>query len=241
MKAIPFVEQADRALVLYANRLTGRNVAFDKVVFDIADSSFLAGGVFLAIYLWLWFETDEKGVHLQRRNIVVGLMAAVLVGVVSRFLQVLLPFHRMPLASPDLGLRAPLGIDSASLNNFSSLPSNHAALFFALSVPLWMHSRWLGAAATAWIVLVICLPLLYLGYHWPSDLIAGAVLGMVLMLLLSRLIGATGIPDRIVRASSSHPQTFYTVAWLIILEIALLFPEVQAFLPDVARLARTFI
>jgi undecaprenyl-diphosphatase len=237
----PLFEQADRALVLYANHLTGRSIAFDKVIFDIADSSYLAGGVILAAYWWLWFEMDESGVHLQRRNVVVGLAAAVLVGVVSRLLQVLLPFHRMPLASADLALHAPLGIDSASLNNFSSLPSNHAALFFALSVPLWMHSRWLGAAATAWIVLVICLPLLYLGYHWPSDIVAGAVLGVVLMFAFCRLIGATGFPGRIVRASSSHPQTFYTVAWLIILEIALLFPEVQAFLPDVARLTRTLI
>ena len=69
-------------------------------------------------------------------------------------------------------------------------------LFFALCVPLWMRSRWLGAAATIWTLLAICLPLLYLGYHWPSDIFAGAVVGVALMLLLCRPVGATGLPDR---------------------------------------------
>ena len=103
-------------------------------------------------------------------------------------------------------------------------------LFFALSVPLWMRSRWLGAAAAVWTLLAICLPLLYLGYHWPSDIVAGAVVGVALMLLLCRLIGATGLPDRVVRFSATHPPAFYAIAWLFALEIAVLFGDVRGFL-----------
>ncbi len=234
-------EQTDRALTQYANQLVGRSTVLDKFVYDIADSSLLNGGVFLAAFWWLWFETDQSGVYAQRRNVVVALLAATVVAGASRLLQILLPFHHLPLRNPDLGLRLPFGIDPTLLNDFSSFPSNHAALFFALSVPLWMRSRWWGAAAAAWTLLVICLPLLYLGYHWPSDVVAGAVVGVALMLLLCRLIGATGLPDRVVRFSATHPPAFYAIAWLFALEIAVRFGEVQAFFLDAARLARTLL
>jgi undecaprenyl-diphosphatase len=104
-----------------------------------------------------------------------------------------------------------------------------------------MRSRWLGAAAAVWTLLVICLPLLYLGDHWPSDIVAGAVVGVVLMLLLCRLIGASGLPDRVVGFSATHPPAFYAIAWLFALEIAVLFGDVQAYFRDAARLARALL
>ena len=114
-------------------------------------------------------------------------------------------------------------------------------MFFSLCVPLWMRSRWLGAAAVVWTLLVICLPLLYLGFHWASDVVAGAVFGVALMLLLRRPIGATGIPDRVVRFSATNPPAFYAIAWLFALQLALLFGDVRAFFRDAASLARVLL
>jgi hypothetical protein len=69
--------QTDRALTLYANQFAGRSIVLDKCVYDILDTSLLNGGVFLAAYWWLWFEADESGVHAQRRNVVVALLAVI--------------------------------------------------------------------------------------------------------------------------------------------------------------------
>jgi hypothetical protein len=74
-----------------------------------------------------------------------------------------------------------------------------------------------------------------------SDIFAGAVIGVALMLLLCRLIGAAGLPDRVVRFSATHPSAFYAIAWLVALEIAVRFDAVQAFLSDAARLARAVL
>jgi|HubBroStandDraft_3_1064219.scaffolds.fasta_scaffold16349_2 undecaprenyl-diphosphatase len=238
MNVMTLFEQTDRALTLYANQFAGRSIVLDKFVFDILDTSLLNGGVFLAAYWWLWFEADESGVHAQRRNVVVALVAVIVVAGASLLLKVLLPFRYPPLSNPDLGLRLPFGVDPTALNHFSSFPSGHAMLFFALSVPLWIRSRWFGAAAAVWTLLMICLPLLYLGDHWPSDIVAGAVVGVALMLLLCRLIGATGLPDRVVRFSATHPPAFYAIAWLVALEITARFGGVEAFFSDAARLAR---
>ena len=235
------VEQIDRALALYANQFAGGSIVLDRFVNDILDTSLLNGGVFLAAYWWLWFEADESGVHAQRRNVVVALLAVIGVAGALKLLKVLLPFRYCPLNNPDLGLRLPFGADQASFNHFSAFPSGHTMLFFALCVPLWMRSRWLGAAAAVWTLLAICLPLLYLGDHWPSDIVAGAVVGVALMLLLCRLIGATGLPDRVVRFSATHPPAFYAIAWLFALQFALLFGDVRAFFLDAASLARALL
>jgi len=40
------------------------------------------------------------------------------------------------------------------------------------------------------------------------------VFGVALMLLLRRRIGATGLPDRVVRFSATNPPAFYAIAWL---------------------------
>jgi undecaprenyl-diphosphatase len=238
---VTLIEQTDRALTLAANQFAGRSIILDKFMYDILDTVLLNGGVFVAAYWWLWFEADESGVQARRRNVVVAVLAVIGVAGALKLLKILLPFRHNPLNSPDLGLRLPFHVDPTSLSDVSSFPSGHAALFFALSVPLWMRSRWLGAAATVWTLLAICLPLLYLGDHWPSDIVAGAVIGVALMLLLWRPIGATGLPDRVLRFSQSHPPAFYAIAWLVALEIAVRFDGVQAYVTGAARLARALL
>jgi undecaprenyl-diphosphatase len=109
MNAMTLFEQTDRALTLSANQFAGRSLVLDRFVNDILDTSLLNGGVFLASYWWLWFEADESGVHTQRRNVVVALLAVIVVAGASRLLKVLLPFR--PLNDPDLGLRLPFGVD----------------------------------------------------------------------------------------------------------------------------------
>jgi hypothetical protein len=172
---VTLIEQTDRALALAANQFAGHSIVLDKLVHDTITTTLPNGGVFVAAFCWIWFETDETGVHGHRRNVVTALLAVV---------------------------------------------------------------DWLGAAAAVWTSLTICLLLLYRGDHWLSDIVAGAVVAVALMLLLCRLIGATGLPDRVVRFSAAHPPVFYTIAWLFALEIAQLFGDVQVYVKDVVRLAR---
>ena len=233
-------EQTDRALALAANQFAGRSIILDRLVNDLVATALPTGGVLVAALCWVWFEADETGVQAHRRTIVTALLAVMVVVGAVWLLKAALPFRHRPLNDPDLGLRVSFGVDP-SLNYSSTFPSGHTAFFFALSVPLWMRSRWLGSAAVVWTSLTVCLPLLYRGEHWLSDIVAGAVVGVALMLLLCRLIGATGLPDRVIRFSETHPSAFYTIAWLFALEIAELFGDVQAYFRDAARLARALL
>ncbi len=227
----------DRTLLLWINHPAGQNGVVDRFVFDVADSNLVKGGIFLAFYWWLWFTDDG----LRRRDVIVSLVAAIITAILSRGLQVALPFHLRPAHTPGLGFHMPYGLDPQTLNTFSSFPSDHAMLFFALCVPVWQRSRWLGALAMLWTVLVICMPRIYLGYHFPSDVVAGAVLGVVFMVVLCRLIGRLRLPDRVVHFSKTHPAAFYAIAFLVSFELALLFADLRHFILDAVRLGKMLV
>jgi undecaprenyl-diphosphatase len=235
------LQRLDILLVLWINQPAGRNALLDRSVFDIADSTILQGGFFIAQYWWLWLKATKSGQSAHRREIAVALIGGIVAAVASRILQVGLPFHNRPLHTPWLGLHLPIGVDPGSLNTFSSFPSDHAVLFFALCVPLWARSRSWGLAAAVWTLFVICLPRIYLGYHWPSDVAAGAVMGVVIMLVVMRLLMASSIPDRALRLEGSHPVVFYTVSWLLLLELSVLFYDLRHFALDVMQLAKMLV
>lgn len=229
--------EIDGVVLLWINQFAGQNGVLDKLVYDTADANLLKGGVFLAAYWWLWFERQGE----RRRKIAVAIIAASATAALSRLLQVALPFHQRPLHSPPTGFHMPLTVDPETLNTFSSFPSDHAMLFFALAVPLWNRSRWLGAAAMIWAVLVISLPRVYLGYHYPSDTLAGAVLGVLCMVVFSALLARTNFPERVVQFANFCPAAFYPLAFVLSFELATLFGDTRHLLLDAIRVGKMLV
>lgn len=123
------IEQTDRALALAANQFAGHSIVLDKLVHDIITTTLPNGGVFVAAFCWIWFETDETGVHGHRRNVVTALLAVVVVAGAVWLLKALLPFRGRPLHDSDVGLRVPFGVDPISLNDLGAFPSGHTAFF----------------------------------------------------------------------------------------------------------------
>jgi undecaprenyl-diphosphatase len=58
-----------------------------------------------------------------------------------------------------------------------SLPSLHASNFFAMAGVAWSAGRRTGLAAVV-IAALVALSRVYLGVHWPTDVLAGAVWGL---------------------------------------------------------------
>lgn len=234
------IKRWDEWLILLINQPAGRNELLDQFVLDVADSAVLKGGVFLATYCWIWFERGDRREDM-RRMIVASTLAALFVALIVRLMQTGLPFHPRPLHAPAFGLNMPLSVHPESLRTWSSFPSDHAALFFALSIPIWTWSRPFGIVAFCWVLLVICLPRAYLGFHYPSDVVGGAVLGIVLMLAARGALLKTSLPDRIVRWSGLYPGAFSAIALLYALELATLFEDARHFALDALRFAGRLI
>jgi undecaprenyl-diphosphatase len=64
-----------------------------------------------------------------------------------------------------------------------SFPSGHASFFFAFAAVVYAYDRRLGALAILASVL-ICLARVAAGIHYPSDILAGAILGTAVGALL---------------------------------------------------------
>jgi undecaprenyl-diphosphatase len=229
-----WLHSVDTSLALWINAPAGCSAVLDKLGYDIADSPLLKGGLFLSFYWWLWFDRAPG----RRREVAAALTAAVVVAILSRLVQVGLPFHQRPLHTPGLGVHLPLGVEPEMLNTFSSFPSDHAMLFFALCLPIWRYSRPLGLAAMLWTLLIICLPRIYLGYHYPSDILGGAVAGVGLMMLLEPPLLRSGLPDRIAKLAEGRPALFYAFAFAISLELAVLFYDTRHFAMDAAQFGK---
>jgi undecaprenyl-diphosphatase len=62
--------------------------------------------------------------------------------------------------------------------DFQSFPSGHALFFFAAAMAIYRYDKKLGilffAAAS-----LISLARIFVGVHWPSDILAGALLGIL--------------------------------------------------------------
>jgi undecaprenyl-diphosphatase len=99
-------------------------------------------------------------------------------------------------------------------------------LFFAFATAIWLWSRAWGAIAFLW-ALAICMPRIYMGYHYPSDIIIGALLGMAAMLVVQNIPVPSGTSAAIRRYETGHPAAFYTLAFVLSYEISTLFVDVR--------------
>lgn len=135
----------------------------------------------------------------------------------------MLPFRPKPLLEESLDFLLPLGMPPTELGGLSSFPSDHAVLFVALSTGLFFVSRRVGAFALSFTILFIAFPRLYLGFHYPSDIIAGAIIGMTVALFGNILLVKSTNIRSIANWSYSKPALFYPLFFLLTYQVADLF------------------
>ncbi len=210
----------DRDILRFLTQLANRSPTFDKLVAVIANATLLKGGVVLALVCGLWF--SRSGDRRERRSLlaaaVLGTLAAV---IAARALALLLPFRPRPISVVDPPL-------AGQWTEWSSFPSDHATLMFALTVGLGRVSRRLGAAIAIYAVVFTCLPRLYLGLHYPTDVLAGAFLGTATVVLATSRRCRRFIDGPLFDWVERSPATFYAVGFLVLYEIATLFVDLRS-------------
>jgi undecaprenyl-diphosphatase len=193
-----------------------------------ADRNTLAkGGLIIAAYWGMWFVSESR--QSTREKIIFALAGALASIVVARALASAFPFRLRPLYRTDIGYLSPHLPSFAhpvEFEGWSSFPSDHAALFFALAIGLWRCSRMVGSIALVFVTLWICLVRVYLGIHFPSDIVAGAAIGIGCAFISGRMANRR-ITAQVLRIEQQYPSWFYPAMFLITYEFAALFEDVR--------------
>jgi undecaprenyl-diphosphatase len=234
-----FVQTADYAVIHFLNGFVGRSDVFDTFIYDIADSYVLQGGLYMAIFWWLWFRpTGDQ--HEARRSVIIAIIGSLISVAISQVLQHTFPYHERPLHTPALAFVIPKAVNPQTLLDWTSFPSDHAVLYMSFATAIWFQSRALGWFTGIWGLVIGCLPRIYLGYHYPSDIIAGAVAGVVLMVILHRAMIHTRLPDFFLRWEQTRRTVFYCIAFLGTFELALMFYDARQLAKDSVAVVMSF-
>ena len=86
-----------------------------------------------------------------------------------------------------------------------SFPSDHATAVGAVAAGLWLANRRFGLVATA-LALLMAFTRVYVGAHYPGDVIGGLVLGAAVVLVLWP--GVEPLLDRALRRLDDSPLAF---------------------------------
>jgi undecaprenyl-diphosphatase len=209
------VENLDVRMLLWVNQFVGTNGKLDHALVFFTDNPTLRF-ILPSLLLWtLWF--SAKTSDEQRARMLSGIIGCYAAALSSRFGQALVFVHSRPILSR-LPVKIPPGIDIAGWSrarNFNSFPSDFACLFFAISTVIFFVNKKFGVLAYLWSFVVGGVVRVYLGFHFPLDVLAGAALGVIAVAVFSReFICARLMP--LVGLASTRPVVFYPIFVLIV-------------------------
>jgi len=222
-----FLHGLDADIITFVNSFARKSIAFDSVMLGFNKLHLLKGAVVTALLAYFWLVPVGRLVspRMVFARSAIGLAAAIALG---RGLQLLLPFSARPRHNPELEFTVLADQQSPeALAGWSSFPSDHAVLYFAVATAVFMVSRRAGTFAYLWTVFIICLPRIYVGSHYLSDLVAGALIGIIVMWATFRVPLPAALPAFLGRWEDRHPLSLFTLAFLFAHQIATSFDETR--------------
>lgn len=211
---------ADIRALLWLNHLVAPHPGLYQLLLTVTDRG--TDVLLLVTTAWLWFWPEgaraADGTAMTRRQsrgrLIVFGAAAMAAYVVARLIAIGVERPR-PFVTylPVLG---PPGVFEG-LRTFGTFPSDHAALLWA--VPIAM-STWRTGLGLAWLAMgvVATLARIAVGFHYPSDMLGGAVVGIAAAVVAMTLYDARGATHRLanVMAAGFSIPRYAAVLYLLL-------------------------
>lgn len=243
----------DEILFAAANHVVSYSGRVFFFALDSAEASWLLAAV---AFVAMWFAgkpttqnayiqnlgKEKKDQTLVRSHVMLLFFAMPLAFVLARALQHFFP-HQRPMAIAPMEIPMEIPIEpavwdtiKASISTQGSFPSDHAVMWFVMATSILWLSRPAGIIA---VVLAIIASVFRIGtgFHWPSDIAGGAVLGVSITIVafwaFRRIKPLKSLMHSIVGLFDRYPVIMYAVAFLILLDFSRKFAGLFGFLATV--------
>lgn len=191
----------------------------------------------VAALIWAWYSDPGNG--SRRRIVFNGVLGYMISIILTRTAQGLMPHRPRPALAGTFHFEMPVG---GWTSDWSSFPSDTAAQGFALVAALWVLSRRVGVAAFLWTLIVICFPRLYGGFHYPTDLAAGAAAGILSTWFVSRRPwGLDRVEAGVTWAEREYRPWFYIFSFFILFQIMAHFEDFRILLKLFVRIMKILV
>ncbi len=217
----------DDSILTFVNHFSHKSVVFDQVVVFLENTNLLKGAGFLAFFWGCWLQPVPD--LTRRRKIILSTLVGCAVAILAaRLLALNLPFRGRPLNDDSIHFLHPFGTSQHTLETWSSFPSDHAALFFGLATGCFMLNRRVGILAATYAFVCVMLPRVYLGFHYPTDILAGGMIGVAAV----SLAHAGWVREKVAGLGmvwmEKHPLSFYACLFLATYQFVVLFEDIRA-------------
>jgi membrane-associated phospholipid phosphatase len=212
----------DQEIIEFILRHFSRSGFFLNLVQFMAQDNLLKGGVFSILIWYLWFRiaTDDSGKRVQLLATLISVLFAV---AISLIIGGLAPFRTRPFLIPAYHFNS-LTTVNAPLTLLNSFPSDHAALFAGLATGFFFVSKRVGLLTMVYSFTYIFFPRLFLGFHYPSDLLVGTLIGIVVVVFFIRSTALKNMISKwILPFSKNYPWYFYSILFIYTYQLADLF------------------
>lgn len=231
----------DDQVVYFFNQFIHRAPTADALYFLVAHNHLFKGAVMLGTVTYAWFKTCMANLTQKKAGFLMVFIVAVFAEIIARAVAVLSPFRYRPIYDPALHLQAPYGFDDWVLNGWSSFPSDHTALFFAISLSIYYLNKRCGIFALIYTFIFIAVPRLLLGYHFFTDELAGAVIGCFSAWLGYTYLIHTKPMARLVAFFEQKPEYFYPLLVLFACQLYEMFESARDLFPVLRSVIKVMI
>jgi undecaprenyl-diphosphatase len=216
----------DRDIILFINSFARRSWAFDWLVWLLDSNYLVKGGVFVLLLTSVWFRAEGAATE-RRARLLAGLIASCAAVLFARLLSFAFPFRGRPIYNPVLHFVHPYSTDGMDLTGWwTSFPSDNAVLFFAVAACIFSACRRAGWLAFVHAVVSVGFARIYLGYHHPTDILGGAVIGIGIVSLAQNSVVRVPLTRLPLRWLEMRPDLFYPLMVVLLFCIGTVFDPV---------------
>ncbi len=241
------MDALDQFIFSIFNTFNSYSAVLNKIISVYETSDLLTIVPLTSLLWWFWFAKNYTLTSTRRKYVVSTIVACFFTGLICYFLvhsNFLFDIRPRPRCDSTIKFVIPYGLDAPSWefcrDTHGTFPSGHAAVLFTVSMGLFYISRLTGGLCLIY-SFIACLPRVYVGDHYFTDIIGGAIIGVVITCLSNLKLVENALTKKIMKWADHHPPSFYATFFIMSFNIVTYYSDVGRILKAMVTVLKQLI